>query len=190
MRFTYLKVTFILIWLILLPYLAASDFEDVCSAAQSNSASSLLELLDANPTWINKKCAHGQTPLMLASLAGSADVAKILLARGADTSIGEKDGYTPFHGAAFQGRVEVGKVLLEHGLSPIDFHKDGFTPFHRAAWGNTKGHTEFVKWLLDQGVDPELKSIDGRTALSMTSNKGTQKLLQKYIKKQKNQDDL
>ena len=32
----------------------------------------------------------------------SMQAVKVLLGKGADTSIGEKDGYTPMHGAGFQ----------------------------------------------------------------------------------------
>ena len=40
---------------------------------------------------------------MFASLLGSFKTAKLLLERGADTTISEKDGYTPIHGAGYQG---------------------------------------------------------------------------------------
>merc|ERR1711998_744156 len=58
----------------------------------------------------------GQTPLMKACLMGKVSAVKFLLKKGADTSIGEKDGYTCMHGAGFQGRADVAKVLREHGL--------------------------------------------------------------------------
>ena len=39
---------------------------------------------------------------MHAVLSGKLAAVKVLLSKGADTSIGEKDGYTPMHGAGFQ----------------------------------------------------------------------------------------
>ena len=39
---------------------------------------------------------------MNAVLSGKLRAVKVLLSKGADTSIGEKDGYTPMHGAGFQ----------------------------------------------------------------------------------------
>jgi len=39
---------------------------------------------------------------MNAVLSGKLQAVKVLLSKGADTSIGEKDGYTPMHGAGFQ----------------------------------------------------------------------------------------
>ena len=47
------------------------------------------------------------------------------LKAGADTSIGEKDGYTPLHGAGFQGRAEIARLLIDHGLDPNERHSDG-----------------------------------------------------------------
>ena len=51
---------------------------------------------------INTRGPGGQTPLMNAVLSGKLNAVKVLLSLGADTSIGEKDGYTPMHGAGFQ----------------------------------------------------------------------------------------
>merc|ERR1719408_1120528 len=38
--------------------------------------------------------ASGQTPLMAAALSGQAEAVEVLLQKGADVSVGEKDGYT------------------------------------------------------------------------------------------------
>ena len=44
---------------------------------------------------------------MRAVLSGKLRAVELLLRAGADTSIGEKDGYTPLHGAGFQGRAAI-----------------------------------------------------------------------------------
>ena len=89
---------------------------------------------------------------MHAVLGGSLESVKYLLSKGADTSIGEKDGYTPMHGAGFQGRYEIAKVLIDHGLDPRDKHSDGYEPIHRACWGREERHMQTVKVFLDAGV--------------------------------------
>ena len=68
---------------------------------------------------------------MSAVLNGHTDVVRVLLEAGADTTIGEKDGYTPMHGAGFQGRADIALLLIKHGLNPSDRHSDGFTPVGR-----------------------------------------------------------
>lgn len=52
----------------------------------------------ANGEDIDKIGPGGQTPLMYSTLQGRANSVKFLLNNGADTGIGEKDGYTVFHG--------------------------------------------------------------------------------------------
>merc|ERR1712187_902519 len=116
----------------------------------------------------------GQTPLMASVLAGADKSVKFLLEKGADATIGEKDGYTPFHGAGFQGRAEVAKHLLAHKLDPSDRHSDGSTPLHRACWGREKRHTDMVRFLLKTAkVDPMEKDSKGKTCLDMTRNDNT-----------------
>ena len=73
---------------------------------------------------VNDLGSNQQPPLVMASLAGHAGIIKLLLAAGADTTIGEGSGYTPLHAAAYQGQAEAVKVLLESGVKP-EFHSDG-----------------------------------------------------------------
>lgn len=75
---------------------------------------------------------------MASVLRGKINIVKHLLTSGADTSIGEKDGYNPPHGAAFQGRADVMEVLIEAGLDVNEYHEDGFVPLHRTCWGHEK----------------------------------------------------
>eukprot|EP00545_Synedropsis_sp_CCMP1620_P010407 CAMPEP_0119015526 /NCGR_PEP_ID=MMETSP1176-20130426/11180_1 /TAXON_ID=265551 /ORGANISM="Synedropsis recta cf, Strain CCMP1620" /LENGTH=200 /DNA_ID=CAMNT_0006968825 /DNA_START=59 /DNA_END=661 /DNA_ORIENTATION=+ len=123
----------------------------------------------------------GQTPLMAAILRGKTETAKLLLKKGADVTIGEKDGYTPAHGAGFQGRPAVMEALKEHGIDVLhDQHEDGFYPFHRACWGSKKGHTATVEYLLKAGVDVNLEGGDGKRCIEMTRNKRTKAVLKQY----------
>jgi len=50
--------------------------------------------LDAGDATIDERGSGGQTALMSACLNGHADVALLLLERGADATIGEGQGYT------------------------------------------------------------------------------------------------
>lgn len=98
-----------------------------------------------------------QTPLMMASLYGEAEIVALLLEKGADPTIGEKQGYTPLHGAAFQGRFGAATILLKANNVPFDFHEDGFHPIHRACWGTGGEHFgKTVQVFLDNGVSPNL----------------------------------
>ncbi|EQC27935.1 hypothetical protein SDRG_14214 [Saprolegnia diclina VS20] len=150
------------------------------AACANNKVEVVAGLLKTNPEVLNEVGPEGgQTCLMRACLFGSIDVVKLLLTYpGIDVMKGEKDGYTPMHGAAYQGRPAVAKLLLEHGLSPTELHKDGFAPFHRAAWGSQRRHTETVRVFLEAGVPRDLKNADGLTAVEITENYYTRRLLQ------------
>eukprot|EP01063_Lacrimia_lanifica_P018792 TRINITY_DN25732_c0_g1_i1.p2 TRINITY_DN25732_c0_g1~~TRINITY_DN25732_c0_g1_i1.p2 ORF type:complete len:190 (+),score=53.56 TRINITY_DN25732_c0_g1_i1:79-648(+) len=106
----------------------------------------------------------GQTPLMFGCLTGKVKAVEVLLRLGADTTIGEKDGYTPPHGAGFQGRAEVMRALHAHGVDVNQRHSDGYLPLHRAAWGQSQGHADVIKFLVKEaGVRPAAKASNGNT---------------------------
>ena len=116
-----------------------------------------------------------QTPLMFASLIGETRVAKLLLDRGADPTIGEADGYTPLHGCAFQGRSETCRMLLANPRVPNVAHRDGFHPIHRACWGKTQTFADTVEVFLSFGVSPTLRASSkagGETALQIAKKVG------------------
>ena len=78
---------------------------------------------------INIKSPRGeQTPLMQSVLHGRTKMVAWALEHGADTTIGERDGYTPMHGAGFQGRKDIAELLLKAGVSVRDVHEDGHEP--------------------------------------------------------------
>eukprot|EP00959_Pyramimonas_sp_CCMP1952_P214329 4484865-Pyramimonas_sp.AAC.1 len=124
----------------------------------------------------------GQTPLMKSVLTGKLDAVQFLLARGANVSIGEKDGYTPMHGAGFQGRAEIAKVLIAHGIDVNERHKDGFTPIQRACWGRDKRHTDTVRVFLEAGAqltgnEVEITKSHRTKQILQTWQRGVEKLM-------------
>lgn len=163
-----------------------SPFERFVQAARNEDIDAMKELLENHNDILNaRNPENGQTVLMTSTLLGKTkSVEYLLLTAGADASIAEKDGYTPPHGAGFQGRVDAMRVLYKQfGLEIMAPHDgDGYTPFHRACWGNTLGHTDTVRFLLDTlGVPPNLPGgEDGRTCWEMTRNKHTKSVLQAY----------
>ena len=115
---------------------------------------------------LNSQNKLGQTPLLLACIAGEFSAAKILLDAGASAAIPDKEGDTPLHWLhAFEKSSipSIAASLMNRGASIHDFsgrhEKDAFsqkilaagTPLHRAAaWDNG----EAVRVLLDHGADP------------------------------------
>lgn len=62
--------------------------------------------------WINDQSANGFTPLHYACRDGNIEMARLLLQRGAMTSIKNKDNFSPFHYASLGGHLEIMALLI------------------------------------------------------------------------------
>ena len=116
-------------------------------------------LIDAPKINLNAFNALGESALMLAALKGQLDLAKKLVAKGADVN---KTGWTPLHYAASNGHVDVIKLLLENHAYIDAESPNGSTPLMMASM---YGNAQSVKLLIDEGADPLLKNQIGLTAL-------------------------
>jgi ankyrin repeat protein len=76
------------------------------------------------------------TSLHAAAAGGHADIALLLIDRGADVTIADAGGHTPLHIAAENGLVDVVKALLAHGADPLAVDMEDKTPLSRAAAKN------------------------------------------------------
>lgn len=85
-------------------------------AAQSGDAESTSLLVDHGAA-IDDRAADGQSPLVLAVFSGHADVARVLLDRGADANAAGA-GYTALHAAAMRGDLATTSALLAKGANP------------------------------------------------------------------------
>jgi ankyrin repeat protein len=76
------------------------------------------------------------TPLHAAAAGGHADIALLLIERGADVRVPDAGGHTPLHIAAENGLVDVVKALLARGADPLAVDGEDKTPLSRAAAKN------------------------------------------------------
>jgi|GEM_PF-777012 len=103
----------------------------------------VVEFLVGKSVDVNARDRYGRTPLHYAAAAGRAEVAKLLLERGADVNAKEdKYGDTPLHAAAAFGYAEVARLLLEHGADPSIGDNDSVTPLDVA---REEGHEEVAR---------------------------------------------
>jgi ankyrin repeat protein len=128
-------------------------------AARDGSLKSASLLLSQNKTKIEARSLQDESALMMASLNGYEELAKALIAKGADVN---KTGWTPLHYAATKGHIRIIKLLLEK-FAYIDAESPNkSTPLMMAAMYGT---FDSLKLLIDEGADVLLKNDLNLTAL-------------------------
>ena len=132
-------------------------------AAKDGDLARVKQLLDQGSN-LSEPDEAGEPALIIASLAGHADVVALLLERGADIEVRNKGGLTALHAAAYAGNLEVVKRLVAGG-AVINDRKNFYqmSPLHGAA---EEGHTEVVAFLLTENADVEATERNGYTPLT------------------------
>ncbi|MBI2924865.1 MAG: ankyrin repeat domain-containing protein [Verrucomicrobia bacterium] len=100
---------------------------DLCMAAATGDLARVRELLDQDPSLVNRLSDYASyyigcgAPIKNAAARGHLEIVKLLLERGADPNLPE-EGIAPrghaLYSAAANGHYEVAKLLLEHGAHP------------------------------------------------------------------------
>jgi ankyrin repeat protein len=106
---------------------ARGAYIDICTAAHTGDLNRAKELLDEDPTLVNRAPDYvtyyigSGTPLKNAAAKGHIEIVKLLLERGADPNFPE-EGIAPhghaLYAAVANGHFEIAKLLLEHGAYP------------------------------------------------------------------------
>jgi ankyrin repeat protein len=111
---------------------AAAGAQDIFDTVASDDLEGVRRLLDHDPALARATDEAGNTPLHAAATTGSAGIAGLLLARGADIDAPNGQGNTPLHEAIQSGNVEIAVLLVEEGadLEARNVHEQ--TPLHRA----------------------------------------------------------
>ena len=107
-----------------------------------------------------------ETPLLVASRRGHADIAQLLFEHGADGNTEDDNNWTPLHWSSRQGYAEVAQILLEHGADTETRDAQDGAPLERASM---QGHVEVARLLLKHGADVNTKDQSGMTSLHLVS---------------------
>ena len=90
-------------------------------------------------------CVKGRTPLHHAVRRADYRMAKLLVARGAQTTAADVSGNTPLHITAIFGHSELCRLLLRHGADLYKKGQHGALPVHMAA---REGHASLVRMIV------------------------------------------
>ena len=96
-----------------------------------------------------------ETPLMMAALRGSWDLARRMIELGAAVN---RSGWTPLHYAASGPEARMVSLLLDKGANVAAQSPNKTTPLMMAA---RYGSDEMVKILLTRGADPKARNDQG-----------------------------
>lgn len=128
-------------------------------AMREKSVKSAMVLVEWPKTEVEQRTVADESPLMFAALNGMLDLARKLIARGADVN---KTGWAPLHYAATHGHLAVMTLLLDNHAYIDASSPNGTTPLMMAAFYGTPSA---VKLLLEAGADPLIKNDLSLTAI-------------------------
>jgi ankyrin repeat protein len=120
-----------------------------------------------------KRCVYaGDTALHVAAAAYETEIARMLLAAGADVQARNRRGQEPLHAASVgnpgsprwnpSAQAATIVLLIEAGADPNAMDKSGVSPLHKAIRTRC---AEAVRTLLAHGGDPALKNKSGSTPM-------------------------
>ena len=120
--------------------------------------------------------SDGFTALHYSAFFGRPDVARRLLAAGADVHVQATNGsgLHALNSAAAGGHLEIVDLLLDHGADVDSPQTGDITPLMSAGAG---GHRKIAELLLDRGADALKKSADGKNAADYAAERGHPDLL-------------
>ena len=127
-------------------------------------------LANEHPHDVNARSFNdASAPLHFASDNGHADLARMLVERGADVSAQKKDGSTALHLASRNGHVDLARMLVERGANVSPQTEDGSTGLHLAS---DNGHVDLARMLVERGADVSARNEYRSTALHLASQNG------------------
>jgi hypothetical protein len=149
------------------PALASARFEEGATRAS------------ATPHYLAEIGYHiyaGATALHVAAAAYRHEIAKALIAAGADIRARNRRGAEPLHAASVgtpsspawnpEAQVAIIACLIAAGADPNAVDKSGVTPLHRAVRTRCAAA---VRALLERGADPLRKNGNGSTPIDLAS---------------------
>jgi ankyrin repeat protein len=146
-------------------------------------------ILQRQHTFGDSTLGAGATPFMRAAKSGDVQLARVLLAAGADPKLTLPNGTTALMLAAGLGwrngsplapsydqgsdaeAVETLELLLELGLDINTANADGDTALHAAVGG--RGSQAIIGFLLEHGADPHAENKREQTPLSIAELRST-----------------
>ncbi|XP_696390.3 ankyrin repeat and SOCS box protein 2 isoform X3 [Danio rerio] len=136
-------------------------------------------LLRAQPGMINQRTLRDQTPLMLAVSRENLACVEILLEKGADPEIPNKEKETPLYKACEKENPALVAMLLNHGALVNKSCIQGWTALHESVCRN---NVEICEMLMKAGAKVSLPNKYGITPIFVAAQSGKVEALRMLLK--------
>lgn len=157
---------------LMISFLTAYAAEDIFMSIKKGDLEIVKTLLEQDPSLLNVRGPLERTPLLESVLSRKADICELLLEKGADFNLTNKEGFAPIHFAAFTGEITIAKLLIAKG-APLNNNTNviNASPLDLAAGS---GRRDMCELLIAKGAPLELKDKNGNTPLmkSVTAGQG------------------
>ncbi|XP_067667463.1 ankyrin repeat domain-containing protein 50-like [Haliotis asinina] len=147
----------------------------VCRGGQVEMVKYVISL---NFTDINSRGQFGKTPMMVAAAQGHRRVFDLIMSKGGDASLVDKNDDNILHWVCRGGHVEMVRYIIS--INVVDINSRGYyrrTPMMVAA---AKGHRQVLDLVMSKGGDASLVDAYGDNILHLASWQG-QAMMMKHI---------
>jgi len=141
-------------------------------AAMNGNNTMVHLLLSCKGIDVNQQSHNKNTALSWAAGRGYQYITRLLIEKGANITLADRESRTPLHWAACNGHLDtVMLILLQSNQTNVNaYNKHGWTPLHLASQG---GYVEIVKNLLQNGAYKDQETTNEKhTSASLSSSKG------------------
>ena len=144
------------------------SFHDACAAGETERAT---QMLLEDPALLDRRSPDGYPPLGLAIFFGNRELAKFLIAQGANVNAAAENAQrvAPVHAASAVCDHEILTMLLDRGADPNALQQNDYTPLHTAA---ARGDVGMATLLIERGADPQAKASDGMSVADVARKYG------------------
>ena len=122
----------------------------------------------------------GAPPLMAAAVSGNIEVARELLARGAELNVAQNLPGSALNAAFFAGNRDFARFLIEQGADLTIPSRGGTTAMIWSAYHDT-GDADITRELVARGADIHVSNDEGETALSYALKSAPDTELVRYL---------
>lgn len=133
---------------------SSSNYDEAIRAIHDGDITKLESLLNQNPPLIRISYCISGSLLHNAAYYGQVEIAKMLIAKGADVNdASTRDTETPLHFAATGGQLEMIKLLIEHGANINALcDQNTHSALDRALWAKGGANKDIIRYLIANGA--------------------------------------